>query len=211
MSMFDIYPNDLISKVAEELKKVDSIKPPVWSLFVKTGVSRERPPTDKDWWYVRAAAILRAVAVLGPIGVSKLRTKYGSKKRNGHKPAHFRKSSGSIIRKILQQLEKAGLIKFVEKDIHKGRVITGKGKSILDKAAIAVKKSNPVPRFVVNKEERIHVEKPHAEKVHAEKPIAEKTHSEKVHAVPKPVHAENAKSAEIEVPKPVHVEAKEAQ
>ena len=197
--MFDIYPNELINKVAEELKKVDSIKPPVWSLFVKTGVSRERPPQNKDWWYIRSAAILRSVAVLGPIGVSKLRTKYGSKKRNGHKPAHFRKSSGSIIRKILQQLEKADLIKFVEKDVHKGRVITAKGKSMLDKTAIQINKATPMPRLAV---------KAHAEKVHTEKPVAEKQNTEKLNAAPKPVNA-NPKPAHIEAVKPVEV--KEAQ
>ena len=41
----------------------------------------------------------------GPIGVSKLRTKYGGKKNRGHKPEHFYKGSGSVARKVLQQFE----------------------------------------------------------------------------------------------------------
>ena len=68
----EVSANDLIPKVAEELKKLDEMQPPKWAAFCKTGMHRERPPTDDDWWYVRAAAILRTVALRGPIGVSKL-------------------------------------------------------------------------------------------------------------------------------------------
>jgi len=162
MSMYDVYPNELIEKVAEELKKINEIKPPVWAAFVKTGTHRERAPVKLDWWYTRAAAILRTVAVLGPIGVSKLRTKYGGKKRRGHMPPEFRKGSGSIVRKILQQLEKAGLIKFVEKGIHKGRVIAPKGKSLLDKTAVAILKTKPKKEKAAEKE--VKGEKPKAGK-----------------------------------------------
>jgi len=143
MSIYDVYPNDLIEKVAEELKNIDSVKPLVWTGFVKTGAHKERAPANNGWWYIRAAAILRSVCILGPVGVSKLRTKYGGRKRRGHKPPKFRKGSGSIIRKIFQQLEKAGLIKFAEKGVHKGRVITPKGQSLLDKAAIELIKKKP--------------------------------------------------------------------
>lgn len=141
----DVYPNDLINKAAEDLKKIEQIKPPVWSAFAKTGTHKQRAPVDNDWWYKRTAAVLRSVQLLGPIGVSKLRTKYGGKKRRGHKPAEFRKGSGNIIRKVLQQLEKAGLIKFVEKGVHKGRIITPKGKSFLDKIAVQLSKDMPKP------------------------------------------------------------------
>lgn len=150
MSMFDVYPTELIEKVAEKLKEVKEIQAPAWAPFVKTGTSKERPPVETDWWYMRAASVLRAVAVLGPVGVSKLRTKYGGRKRRGHQIPEFRKGSGNIIRKILQQLEKAQLIKFVEKGVHKGRVIAPKGKSLLDKTAIEIMKTKPkkAPRKV---------------------------------------------------------------
>ena len=136
--IYDVEPNALIEKAAEELKKVDAIKPPTWSSYVKTGHFRQRPPIDRDWWYIRSAAILRAVYMLGPIGTQKLRTKYGGKKDRGHKTEHYFKGSGSIIRKILQQLEKAGFIKKGDKGVHKGRVITGAGTSFLHKAAKAI-------------------------------------------------------------------------
>lgn len=58
----------------------------------------------------------------------------------GHKPERVYKASGKITRTILQQLEKAELIKFTEKGIHKGRIITPKGKSLLDKASKEIAK-----------------------------------------------------------------------
>jgi small subunit ribosomal protein S19e len=133
--MYDVELQELILKTAEELKKVPEVKPPVWAAFVKTGMHKERPPMNNDWWYLRTASVLRTVYRFGPVGVSKLRTKYGGKKNRGHKKEHFYKGSGNILRKSLQQLEKAGLVKFAEKGVHKGRVITPKGKSFLDKIA----------------------------------------------------------------------------
>ncbi len=134
--MFEVDPSELVAKVAVELGKVPEVKAPDWASFVKTSRSKERPPQRSDWWQVRSAAVLRSVAKLGPIGVSKLRTKYGSKKNRGHKPEHFYKGSGNIARKILQQLEKAGFLRQAQKGNHKGRVITKKAAELLNKAAL---------------------------------------------------------------------------
>jgi len=139
-TIYDVEANDLISKTAEQLKAQKLVNPPSWTIFVKTGVHKERPPVDKDWWYIRSAAVLRTVYRQGPVGVSKLRTKYGGKKNSGYKPEHHFKGSGSIARKILQQLEASGLIKKEQKGLHKGRVITAKGKSFLDKIATQMAK-----------------------------------------------------------------------
>jgi len=99
MSIYNCDPSELIEKTSEELKKIESVKAPEWAPFVKTGVHKERPPANLDWWFVRAASILRQIYIHGPIGVSKLRTKYGGKKNRGVKPEHFFKGSGNIIRK----------------------------------------------------------------------------------------------------------------
>lgn len=135
-----VNPNELIDKAAEELKKQKLVQPTEWSKFVKTGHHKERLPDNNGWWYYRSAAILRSIVKLGPIGTQKLRTKYGGKKRRGHKPERFSKASGSITRKILQQLEKAELIKQTEKGVHKGRVLTAKGDSFLNKIAVQIAK-----------------------------------------------------------------------
>ena len=69
----------MISKLAEELKKIPEINPPEWSRFVKTGRAKDRPPEKQDWWHQRSASVLYKVYRLGTIGVQKLRVKYGSK------------------------------------------------------------------------------------------------------------------------------------
>jgi small subunit ribosomal protein S19e len=122
---------------------------------------KQRPPFKNDWWYTRTASVLRSVYKLGPVGVNKLRVKYGGKKNNGSAMEHFYKGSGSIIRKILQQLEAAGLISKGAKGIHKGRIATGKGISLLDKAAIKI--APPLPKAV--KEEKPAEQEPAEKKV----------------------------------------------
>ncbi len=135
-TVYDVPPDMLIQRVAERLKEMEEIKPPEWAVFVKTGVHKERSPEQDDWWYVRAAAILRKVYINQPVGIERLRTAYGGRKNRGVKPEKFRKGSGSIIRKVLQQLESAGLVKKTDK----GRVVTPQGKALLDRVAAEVKK-----------------------------------------------------------------------
>ena len=142
-SIYEVDSSELIEKAAEELKKIKAIAPPAWAPFVKTGVFKERPPARADWWYVRVAAILRKLYIHGPIGVSKLRKYFGGRKRRGMRPEKTYRGSGSIIRKVMQQLEAAELAKKAEKGVHKGRLISPKGKSLLDKVASSIKKGTP--------------------------------------------------------------------
>ncbi len=137
--VYNVDQSKLVIKTAEELKKIDVLKKPMWANFVKTGVAKERPPMEGDWWHKRAASILRKIYVYNLIGVNRLRVKYSSRKNNGHKPEHTNSASGKIIRTILQQLEKAELVKKAEIKKRKGRVLTAKGKSFLDKIAQNVK------------------------------------------------------------------------
>ncbi len=173
--IYDVDPNELIEKTAEELKKIESIKPEKWAAYVKTGVYKERPPARGDWWYVRAASILRKLVRYGPIGVSKLRKKYGGKKNRGVKPEHFFKGSGNIIRKILQQLEKAELVKDVKEGKYKGRILTKKGKEFLNNIAYQISGVKPEVKVKVKKE------KPKVKKERKkEKPKIKKEKIEKV-------------------------------
>ena len=96
----DINASKLIREASSELKSVETVKIPSWARFIKTGPAKMRQPDNNDWWYMRAASILRKVAVDGPIGVSKLKTKYGSKKNRGHRPEEFRKGAGKNMRVI---------------------------------------------------------------------------------------------------------------
>jgi len=128
-SVYDISADKLIEKLKEELKKIETVKPPLWAQMVKSGPHRERPPQQTDFWYIRAASILRRIYIDGPVGVSRLRTYYGGRKRRGRRPAKTYKAGGAIIRKILQQLEAAGLVKKEKK----GRVLTPQGRKFVDK------------------------------------------------------------------------------
>jgi len=133
----DVRADLLINSLKEELKKFESIKPPEWAFYTKTGAHKERPPMQDDWWYIRAASILRTLYMRGgrPVGVERLRTKYGGRKDRGVRPERFIKGSGHVIRLILQQLEDAGLVEKVER---KGRKITPKGVSLLDRIAASL-------------------------------------------------------------------------
>ncbi|MFH1505436.1 MAG: 30S ribosomal protein S19e [archaeon] len=139
----EISPSELVEALAKEMPKL--VQKPEWADFVKTGVHKERPPTKEDWWYIRTAAVLRTVYVKGPIGVSKLRTKYGGKKNRGVKPERFKRGSGKILRTVLQQLEAAGLIKQGKVGVHKGRMLTAKGKKLMKSAAENLYKTKPKP------------------------------------------------------------------
>jgi small subunit ribosomal protein S19e len=187
-SINDVNATELIEKTAVELQKNENIKAPEWADYVKTGRSKERVPARKDWWYIRSAAVLRTIYGYGPIGVSKLKVKYGGKKRRGYKPSKFYPGSGNIIRKILQQLEKAGYLKKEDKMQHKGRIVTPAGKSFLDKLATQIYKNTvkeaPKPKVEEKKvekapevkkvEKEVKVEKSKEEKGKEEKKPAEK-------------------------------------
>ena len=137
--MRDVPVQKIIKEISEELQKNENIKPPDWSKFVKTGVSTERPPLQQNWWFMRSAAILRKVYLNGPIGVSRLRTNFGGRRKmqHGKKTSHHRKAGGKIIRLIFQQLEKAGYVQKVQKP-KSGRIITPKGQKLLSKVSKAV-------------------------------------------------------------------------
>jgi small subunit ribosomal protein S19e len=140
-TVYDVPADHLIRKVAEELKKRQEIKPPAWAAFAKTGVHKEMPPEDPDWWFIRAAAVLRRVYVDGPLGVERMRSFYGGNKNRGSRPNAFRKGSGSILRKALQQLEAAGLIAHDKT----GRRVSPAGMAFLDNLSQEVLANPPAP------------------------------------------------------------------
>ncbi|MFO7792521.1 MAG: 30S ribosomal protein S19e [Candidatus Saliniplasma sp.] len=136
VTVHEVPPNKLIGDISEKLKDMNNIESPDWAPYVKTGVHKEKAPLEEDWWYKRVSAILRSVYVKGPIGISKLRGKYGGKQERGSKPSRVAKGSGSVVRTALKQLEDEGLIK----KENKGRMITPEGQSLLDNSAYEILK-----------------------------------------------------------------------
>jgi small subunit ribosomal protein S19e len=131
-SVFDVPARDLIENLARKLKENEKITEPDWAAYIKTGPHREKPPIEQEWWYIRTAAILRKIYMHSPVGVTHLRSMFGGSVDKGSKPNKAGLGSGSIIRRSLQQLESAGLI---ATDKGKGRIITSKGRSLLDNTA----------------------------------------------------------------------------
>ena len=135
--VYDVPADELISKLAEQLKKDKKIEPPAWSVFVKTGSHAERMPQNKDWWYTRCASLLRKVYLQGPLGVADLKVAYGGRKKVGYNLAHHRDAGGAIVRKALQQLEASGYIVKVQS---KGRIISSEGMKKMDRLATEIHK-----------------------------------------------------------------------
>ena len=136
-TLYDVPAEDLIEAVAEKLE--DDLEEPEWITYAKTGVSRELPPEQENFWALRAASLLRKVAADGPIGVQRLRTAYGDSTqgttRYRVRPNRKAEGSGSVIRTALQQLEDAG---YIESHEARGRTISGEGRALLDETAAEV-------------------------------------------------------------------------
>ncbi len=122
------------SSLAKALKDVPEFVVPEFVHFVKSGSSKERPiENPEEFWYKRSASILRQIYKNKTVGVNRFRTRFGSKKNRGMQPEIFKKSSGKIIRLILQQCDKAGFTEIKKgKKERSGRRITPKGKEFLE-------------------------------------------------------------------------------
>ena len=73
----------------------------------------------------------------GPVGIERLRREYGGRIDRGVKREHARRGASANIRKILQQLEAAGL---VETQKNRGRIVSKEGRRLLDKESTEIKK-----------------------------------------------------------------------
>merc|ERR1712137_1257731 len=129
----DIESHKFVQAYAAFLKRQGKLPIPGWVDTVKTSHSNELPPQDIDWFYVRAAAVARHVYMRKTVGVGRLRKVHGSTKNRGSRPSHHVDASGSVDRKVMQALEKIGVL---EQDEDKGgRRITQSGQRDLDRIA----------------------------------------------------------------------------
>jgi small subunit ribosomal protein S19e len=183
MSVYEVGAREYNELLAEALKEIGEFRMPEWALYVKTGLSRIKPPEDGDWWYNRSASILRQIYLNDIVGVNRLRVRYGGKQNRGMKPEKFAKSSGKIIRTILQQGEEAGFLEKVDGK-KKGRKLTKKGKDFLDSIKVAEKpkeKSEPIEEPKVeekSKEVRQEVKSESTKEVTEDKDIVKEVNKE---------------------------------
>ncbi|MEM3736695.1 MAG: 30S ribosomal protein S19e [Candidatus Bathyarchaeia archaeon] len=134
---YEVPADKLIEMLSKHLaENVEAVNPPQWAAYVKTGAHAQRPPDADDWWYTRCASLLRKLYIHGPIGVSRLRLEYGGRRTGrASRPERFRRGGGAILRRALQQLELAGLVKTSKR----GRSLTTEGKSLLEQVAGKIK------------------------------------------------------------------------
>lgn len=128
----DVSPHEFVKAYSAHLKRSGKMELPEWTDIVKTGVLKELAPYDPDWYYIRAASMARKIYLRGGLGVGSFRRIYGGSKRNGSRPPHFGKSSGSVARHILQQLQNMNIVEFEPRG---GRRITSNGRRDLDQVA----------------------------------------------------------------------------
>ncbi|KAL4927966.1 40S ribosomal eS19 domain-containing protein [Aspergillus undulatus] len=129
----DVDAQKFITAYAAFLKRQGKLPIPGWVDTVKTSASNELPPQDADWYYVRAAAVARHIYLRKTVGVGRLSKVHGSTKNRGARPAHHVNASRGVERKVLQSLEKIGVL---EQDEDKGgRRITQSGQRDLDRIA----------------------------------------------------------------------------
>ena len=145
-SVRDVDPHVFVKAYAQFLKRsgndppfclltncLGKIEVPAWVDIVKTASFKELAPYDPDWFYVRAAAVARHIYLRKSVGVGALRRVHGGRKNRGTRPGRHYDGSGSIERKVLQALEKIGVLE--ENKKAGGRSITKSGRRDLDRIA----------------------------------------------------------------------------
>jgi len=133
VSVKDVEAHKFIDAYAAFLKRQGKLPIPGWVDTVKTSHSKEMPPLNNDWYYVRAASVARHVYMRKTVGVGRLRKVHGAQKNRGSRPSHHTNASGSVDRHVMQSLEKIGVL---EQDEDKGgRRITQSGQRDLDRIA----------------------------------------------------------------------------
>ena len=137
VTIYDVPADALIEAVAARLE--DRIDEPEWVEFTKSGAGKELPPEQEDFWYVRSASLLRKVAQNEPIGIERLATEYGSKKRGSNRyivrPGEHEGGSRKLIRASLQALEDEGLVTTAAGE---GRRLSDDGEAFLTEVATKV-------------------------------------------------------------------------
>lgn len=136
-----VCPVKFIEKLSVSLKEEKKIEAPQEAEYIKTGHRQELSPTNPNWYHIRVASVLRKLYIEELTNPAKAKNGfgtlwfarvYGGAKNNGHKPSHTVTGSKSLVRRILQTLEKAQLVSQVSRG---GRKLTSTGTAYLEEIA----------------------------------------------------------------------------
>ncbi|GMM43184.1 hypothetical protein FOG51_01649 [Hanseniaspora uvarum] len=132
-SVRNVPAQEFINAYAVFLQKQGKLEVPNYVDIVKTSAGNEMPPQDAEgWFYKRAASVARHIYLRKHVGVGALNKLYGGAKNRGVRPNKHVDASGSINRRVLQSLEKIGVL---EKAPNGGRRISENGFRDLDRIA----------------------------------------------------------------------------
>ncbi|KAJ9525301.1 hypothetical protein QJQ45_020838 [Haematococcus lacustris] len=145
----DVSAEDFIKAYSAHLKSNDKLHLPTWVDVVKTGKFKELAPYDEDWYFVRAASILVSLFAAAAaicrrlynrpgIGIGRFQTLFGGRMHRGAAPEKFSKSSGGLVRHIMQSLEEIGILEKCT-SIKGGRKLTASGQRDMDVIAGGIK------------------------------------------------------------------------
>lgn len=114
IELFTVKPDEFNQVLADHLKNTSKVNPPKNVDLIKTCHGKQRAPCERDWYYKRAASIVRKMLLAmhadKNVGVRKLSSKYGCSKNRGSQPSKHVDGSRGLIRRIMQDLEKADWI-----------------------------------------------------------------------------------------------------
>ena len=128
----DISAEKFIAAYAEVLKNNDKFVVPKWADLVKTGTFKELAPYDPDWYFVRAASVVRKIYLRQGTGIGALSKRYGGSYRRGARPERHQDAARGLIRTICINLDE---LKITEKTAKGGRKISRVGQQALDLVA----------------------------------------------------------------------------
>ncbi|GME97984.1 unnamed protein product [[Candida] boidinii] len=132
-SVRDVPAQAFINAYAQFLQRQGKLEVPGYVELVKTSAGNELPPQEAEtWFYKRAASVARHIYLRKQVGVGKLNKVYGGAKNRGGRPGKHYDASGSVNRRVLQSLEKIGVLEISSKG---GRKISENGQRDLDRIA----------------------------------------------------------------------------
>ena len=127
-NIFTVKPATLNTALAEYIKNTSKVVEPANVDLIKTGSFKQRFPSDQDWYFKRAASILRKLVLSeikgSKIGVRSIAKLYGGSLNRGSKPSVKVDGSKGIIRKIIKDFENVGWVEIVDGQ----RIISEKAK-----------------------------------------------------------------------------------
>ena len=128
----DVRAGRWVKTMAAHFKQEGKIFVPNCTELMKTSHGRERAPQNADWYYIRCAAVLRAIYLRPGTGYGGMSKRFGNKKNRGSQPEITTKSSRGLLHWCCRSLE--GL-KLVAKGKESGRVVTKEGRKKADTIA----------------------------------------------------------------------------